>query len=893
MDFKNLLPLGIFFLSFGLTHAQPIPTDTSKVVENNREIIFIKHLGQFPDQFQYEFDNRLLFCNADGVFEHTTEGIQQIDIPDAPDLNYKPYRIVQDPNLNEGFNVIYARPGNDSLLLFGYNIPTEFENDIKGYIELAKTEVYKQDWYVDYSHIYGGNPAYDARSVSAKTSYKNFTIDHTFVGWGDNATYCPNCHISRIRNLTGTITSDTKEITSSCVIQNELIYFNGDLKKIRENSDQPEYVLNNFGARKVANWKDQLVMIGSKMKIGSPTKNVDVTFILEKIFDDLGYNFSLKGDSQGHLWFGNEELAFSIEVILDDKLIDDYEQTLTGNFGEGRYQVSTDTSEFNAQGENFLLVEHKVTDLLINKDIHPTHVMEFDNEVFLGSNIGFLRRQQDGLVPVIDSRPHQLSYYLSPNPQSNLFPFTEYKLVEGSQGVYLKIIKEDMEVEDIIGEEIMHELMSISDGRSFYIENFHSTESIYNGEVYASELFGWGKLDSDYLVLISSSVEAESLTFIYKNDIKSNFKGIEFEQNIFGVLNLLEVDTWYQGEIHSIFDMEIIDDNLAIFPQDRLSHYNYPLSSPHYLSNGVIEPYTFFDEIPISVDTYKDQPIYLYQDRFVIGQPNNWVEFAPSFMNGKYIEQVHITNDNHIWMYSRHGCFELIREEDQQFVSELRRASIINNFEYEIKQSCNEFENSMVEFQFDDSNFAESEYDIYVNRQLITQVSNTSSFTLELANNFESPYVEIYIQNQNDRFSKKSITINNQCVVDQDNDGFYNDVDCDDNNPDINPDAIEILDNDIDENCDGQLLSSVQILTDVKIKVFPNPVSDYINIQLDQSIPLAYKLYSAEGKLLDSQNLNNDVDFKINMKAFPNGAYYLEIIDIKTQSSVTERFIKI
>lgn len=40
-------------------------------------------------------------------------------------------------------------------------------------------------------------------------------------------------------------------------------------------------------------------------------------------------------------------------------------------------------------------------------------------------------------------------------------------------------------------------------------------------------------------------------------------------------------------------------------------------------------------------------------------------------------------------------------------------------------------------------------------------------------------------------------------VPDEDGDGFGSDVDCDDGNPNVNPDAPEICDDGIDNDCDG------------------------------------------------------------------------------------------
>ena len=66
-------------------------------------------------------------------------------------------------------------------------------------------------------------------------------------------------------------------------------------------------------------------------------------------------------------------------------------------------------------------------------------------------------------------------------------------------------------------------------------------------------------------------------------------------------------------------------------------------------------------------------------------------------------------------------------------------------------------------------------------------------------------------------FQNGSITVNCTTTepVDADNDGFANDVDCDDNNAAINPNGIEIANNGIDENCDGvDLIENVTVDAD-------------------------------------------------------------------------------
>ena len=101
------------------------------------------------------------------------------------------------------------------------------------------------------------------------------------------------------------------------------------------------------------------------------------------------------------------------------------------------------------------------------------------------------------------------------------------------------------------------------------------------------------------------------------------------------------------------------------------------------------------------------------------------------------------------------------------------------------------------------------------------------------------------------------------CYIDADYDGFPVGIDCDDTNPYINPEVLDMADNQIDENCDGVdnvSTNAKNLLKPKPIVVLPNPVRNAMRVLNTEGIG---GIYTLNGQKVLEFDLGEEVDISI------------------------------
>jgi len=94
--------------------------------------------------------------------------------------------------------------------------------------------------------------------------------------------------------------------------------------------------------------------------------------------------------------------------------------------------------------------------------------------------------------------------------------------------------------------------------------------------------------------------------------------------------------------------------------------------------------------------------------------------------------------------------------------------------------------------------------------------------------------------------------------------------------------------------CDTEPVGLEDITDQSKMKVFPNPVADRLNIQLNDAIPTnsQWAIVDGAGKVVMQENINQNQNmWSVNVKSLPQGMYLFTVTDLQENQLFFKKFI--